>query len=240
MTEGEWQACTDPKPMLEFLRDKTRERKLRLFACACWRRIWSGFTHDSSRRAVECLEMFEVGTLSMEELSKAAQKAQDATQDFSLDQNFSAAKAAAHAVSFSLPAGDWWLDTDAVSNARHAALYCAFALNGIPRDYDEGYEGEEGNDEAGDWLQKVEETEQCHILREIIGNPFRPISAWLTPKVKTLAQAIYDDRAFERLPELADALAEAGSSNQDILSHCRGPGPHVRGCWVVDLVLGKE
>jgi hypothetical protein len=47
-------------------------------------------------------------------------------------------------------------------------------------------------------------------------------------------------RAFERMPELADALAEAGSGNEDILSHCRGPGPHVRGCWVVDLVLGKE
>ena len=56
----------------------------------------------------------------------------------------------------------------------------------------------------------------------------------------TLAQAIYDDRVFQRMPELADVLAEAGSSNQDILSHCRGPGPHVRGCWVVDLVLGKE
>ena len=62
----------------------------------------------------------------------------------------------------------------------------------------------------------------------------------LTPKVKTLAQAIYDDRAFERIPELADALAEAGCSNADILDHCRKPGEHVRGCWVVDLVLGKQ
>lgn len=61
-----------------------------------------------------------------------------------------------------------------------------------------------------------------------------------TPKVKTLAQAIYDDRTFDRMPELADALAEAGCTNQDLLRHCRGPGPHVRGCWVVDLVLGKE
>ena len=55
-----------------------------------------------------------------------------------------------------------------------------------------------------------------------------------------IAESIYDHRAFERLPALADALAEAGCSNPDILSHCRGPGPHVRGCWVVDLVLGKE
>jgi hypothetical protein len=88
---------------------------------------------------------------------------------------------------------------------------------------------------------------ECHaqiqFIYDIFGNPFRPVTlhpAWLTPKVKTLAQAIYDNRAFERMPELADALVEAGCSNEDILSHCRGPGPHVRGCWVVDLVLGKE
>jgi hypothetical protein len=91
--------------------------------------------------------------------------------------------------------------------------------------------------------RRVEEQAQTGVLRDIFGNPFRPVTldpAWLTPKVKTIAQAIYNNRAFERMPELADALAEAGCSNQDILSHCRGPGPHVRGCWVVDLVLGKE
>ena len=75
------------------------------------------------------------------------------------------------------------------------------------------------------------------------GNPFRPVTlnpAWLTPKVTTLAQTIYNDRAFDKLPELADALQEAGCDHQDLLSHCRGPGPHVKGCWVVDLLLGKE
>jgi hypothetical protein len=55
-----------------------------------------------------------------------------------------------------------------------------------------------------------------------------------------LACAIYDDRAFEQLPILADALEEAGCDNADILAHCRGPGPHVRGCWLVDLLLGKS
>jgi hypothetical protein len=55
-----------------------------------------------------------------------------------------------------------------------------------------------------------------------------------------MAQVIYDERKFEDLPFLADALEEAGCDNADILNHCRGPGPHVRGCWVVDLLLGKE
>jgi hypothetical protein len=80
-------------------------------------------------------------------------------------------------------------------------------------------------------------------VRDIFGNPFRPVTldtAWPTPAARTLAQEIYDERAFDRMPELADVLARAGCGNVDILEHCRGPGPHVRGCWVVDLVLGKS
>jgi hypothetical protein len=63
---------------------------------------------------------------------------------------------------------------------------------------------------------------------------------WNDGIVIKLAQAIYEERAFDRLPILADALEEAGCSDTEILAHCRGPGPHVRGCWVVDLLLGKE
>jgi len=63
--------------------------------------------------------------------------------------------------------------------------------------------------------------------------------AWLTSTVVSLAEGIYAERAFDRLPILADALQDAGCENTDVLDHCRGPGPHVRGCWVVDLVLGK-
>jgi hypothetical protein len=79
-------------------------------------------------------------------------------------------------------------------------------------------------------------------VRDIFGNPFRPVTAdpqWLTPTVVTLAQTIYADRAFDRLPILADALEDAGCDEADILTHCRADEPHVRGCWVVDLVLGK-
>jgi hypothetical protein len=84
---------------------------------------------------------------------------------------------------------------------------------------------------------------QSCFLRDIFGNPFHAVAinpSWLTSTVLTLAEGIYDERAFDRLPILADALQDAGCENADILNHCRSAGPHVRGCWVVDLLLGKE
>src|SRR5262249_55224546 len=80
------------------------------------------------------------------------------------------------------------------------------------------------------------------LFRGIFGNPFRPVTidpSSLTSTVVGLAGGIYADRAFDRLPILADALQDAGCDNANVLDHCRGPGPHVRGCWVVDLLLGK-
>jgi hypothetical protein len=88
---------------------------------------------------------------------------------------------------------------------------------------------------------------QADLLRELFGNPFRPttppspgVLAWHHGTVVKVAQAIYDEREFDRLPILADALLDAGCEDESILSHCRGPGPHVRGCWVIDLILGKQ
>lgn len=83
---------------------------------------------------------------------------------------------------------------------------------------------------------------QAALVRCLAGNPFRPVtldSSWRTSTVVALAQGIYDDRAFDRLPILADALQDAGCDSDDILNHCRDTSPHARGCWVVDLVLGK-
>jgi hypothetical protein len=83
----------------------------------------------------------------------------------------------------------------------------------------------------------------CDRLRDLIGNPFRPPRydpAWRTADVLALARAAYDSREFVALPILADALADAGCDDGDILGHLRGPGPHVRGCWALDLVLGKD
>jgi hypothetical protein len=90
---------------------------------------------------------------------------------------------------------------------------------------------------------ELEIAAQAKLLRDIFGNPFRPIAvipALQTANVVSLAQAIYDERAFDRMPILGDALEDAGCTNADILMHCRQPGEHVRGCWVVDWVLGKK
>jgi hypothetical protein len=86
-------------------------------------------------------------------------------------------------------------------------------------------------------------TTQALLLRDVVVYPLRPVafnSAWVTSAASSLAQGIYEDRAFDCLPILADALEEAGCDNADILNHCRQPGAHVRGCWVVDLLLNKS
>jgi hypothetical protein len=82
---------------------------------------------------------------------------------------------------------------------------------------------------------------EATVIREIFGNPFRPVtisSSWLTAPVTELARAIYDKRRFGDMPILAEALAAAGCDNAEVLAHCRNPGSHVRGCWVLDLLLG--
>ena len=85
---------------------------------------------------------------------------------------------------------------------------------------------------------------QSRLIRDIFGNPFRPVTldpAWRTSTVRALAQGIYEERAFDRMPILADALQDAGCVSADIQAHCRDPQQvHVRGCWIVDLVLGKS
>lgn len=87
---------------------------------------------------------------------------------------------------------------------------------------------------------------QVELLRDIVANPYSPVKldpAWLQWNggvIRKMADSIYDDRAFDRLPILADALEDAGCTNEVLLKHCRSKGPHVRGCWAVDLLLGKS
>jgi len=205
MTEADWLHCTDPHLMLEFLRGKASDRRLRLFAVACSRRIWD-WIDVLGRAAVEVAESFADGFAGPEELRAARLACQGAGD-----------QAAWYAAA-----------TNPAIAARNAALSAQAGVASHPLI---------GSEEA-------ELRAQAALLRDIFGAlSFRPVSVdptWLTPAVIKLGQAIYDERAFGQMPLLADELEQAGCTNQDILSHCRGPGPHVRGCWLLDLLFGKK
>jgi hypothetical protein len=222
MTETEWLCCDDPGLMLNEMESKTSDRKFRLFAVACCRRMWHLLGEESTRKVVEITEMFADGLVTPEAHKAAIQSAYNACKE-------------PH-------------DVDPATAAYLIAWYPSFAAAQTCGTISVIMDRTRRQDDPDWWTTHISEGEeeakhQVSLLRCVFGDHFRPVNldaALLTQKVKTLAQSIYDDRAFERMPELADALAEAGCSNPDILSHCRGPGTHVRGCWVVDLVLGKE
>jgi hypothetical protein len=232
VTEAEWLECAKPHEMLQFLRNKASNRKLRLFACACCRRIWNLLSDERSRKAVEVAEQYADGHIRKEELSAAQARAEQAigawwrrnSQSLSPEQRrLGAAAKAAKAVARS---------TDRAATLA-AEMQLATSLVFMVERIGQAYAS-----------QPV--SLQCNFLRCIFGNPMRPVTidrTWLTwnaGAIPKLAQAIYDERAFDRLPLLAPTLEQAGCADRDILEHCRGPGPHVRGCWVVDLLLKKE
>jgi hypothetical protein len=249
MTEAEWLACTDPQEMLGFLagavvtlvddhaevdeRERTRlhvrgmlaGRKSRLLACACSRIVWSLLT-DRSRGAVERVEDQLDHPSGADRPGASGDDAHDApshqpcrTGDFAEPATLAARHAARVARWAVSSDGRWARVSEIVEDSAMAASW------------------------AGLFPSLCEASrEQCGLVRDIFGNPFRPATldpTWLMPAVTSLAHAIYADHAFTRMPELADALAAAGCTDADVLSNCRGPGPHVRGCWVVDLILGK-
>jgi hypothetical protein len=225
MTEAEWLGCTDPRPMLEFLGGRASDRGLRLFACACVRRFWSSLVDQRSRKAVEVSELFADGLAREEDLL--------ATSD------------AAWRVYYRVA-------SSGTARVRQAAYGAAAATLRIPNPDNPDPSWKQGAAAAASTLVFRKNTEpllQCHLLWDVMGNPFRPVTldpAWRTPAVVSLAQTTYDERHLpagtldaDRLAVLTDALEESGCDNADILSHLRGPGPHVRGCWAVDLLLGK-
>jgi hypothetical protein len=246
MTEADWNSCTDPQAMLEFLwtRGKLSERKARLFAVACCRCIWALLTDERSQKAVEVLEQYTEGITTIEGLTAAARAAQLVAEDQQSTDNLCAAAAAANAVGSDLAheyRGRRYEDEDEevpcnpVSSAKDAAFAAAWAVGHAAHPEDSGDE----------WCaaSKSQESMHCQLLRCILGNPFRPLddlaSSLLTPTVIGLARTIYEQRSFEHMRELADAVEAAGCTNSHILGHLRGTGPHVRGCWVLDLLLNK-
>jgi hypothetical protein len=222
MTEEEWLRSEDPLAMFTVARSaldhawpngqRTR-RKRELFSAACCRIVWPWVEPDEAcRRLVEAIE-----TQSDAPIPEAE-----------LDEIWDGVKQSARHPSDDTPiaqmlAADLVYDTGDVETT----------IRRLSTEYD-----------FSEWgPASVRAALVADILRDIVGNPFRPVVAdpsWLTSTALALARGIHAERAFDRLPILADALQDAGCEEQQVLAHCRGRGPHIRGCWLVDMVLGID
>ena len=220
MTEAEWLAATDPVLMLTFLqkgganRSGGGRRRLRLVGCGCTRRVSEHLTERG-------LRWLELGERMADNLLSKPQRREAGASDFGP------------------------FDGQRIDHQADSAAWCTVCSNVMIAAL-----GAAGAVEIATWRRSgdahVADGErgiQAALIRDIFGNPFRPVavdSSWFTSTVIKLAEGIYAERAFDRLPILADALQDAGCDNEDILSHCRTGGLHVRGCWVVDLLTGRK
>jgi hypothetical protein len=255
MNEEEWLGGTDLRRMLHYARaSRVSDRKLRHFAVSCCNLIRQALTDARSRKAVEVAERFAEGLASDDELRAAYDRADSAAREAFMAVG-KIGSSPQHVALFAA-------EPNAIDAAKrvcsrfHSAALVAASSGKCPS----GAESEEQfnflrdicEDEAA--VAKAVRTRALlpDLLREIIGNPFRPMSvhaavlAWNDGCVVRHAQAAYDVRDSAggtldntRLAILADALEDAGCTNQDMLSHCRINGPHVRGCFVLDLLLGR-
>jgi hypothetical protein len=221
MTLAEWLKATNWRAMYETLRRPCMEgrispRKQASFCIACWRHAWQDLArpspwHDLVRQAVEFAEHFVAGRCSAEDWYAAVKRADDAVPTIKPPPDL-------------FPSS--LLD-----------VMAAIALRMAMRSKSQGA-GQAGIDAAvaREWARHGE------LLREIFTDFFVPADAaqawlrWDGGALAQIARSIQDAGRFEDLPVLADALEEAGCTDQTFLEHCRGPGPHVRGCWVVDLL----
>jgi hypothetical protein len=227
LTKEKWLAARMFRPLWSRL-SAASSRKLRLLACACCRSVWHLIDDARSQEAVTAAELYADGHISKQELLRHELLARAARQQHTLSLPDGVARLSPNAKGYALRAAE--------CTSHFAKSWTRGATDGA----DFAIELEARN---GEQMPLVGAPRPTELARDIFGNPFRPVALdprWLTASVIDLSRTIYDERAFERMPILADALMDAGCDNEDIIGHCRGDGPHVRGCWVVDLVLGKE
>jgi hypothetical protein len=240
MAEDKWLAAEDPAALLRLFPGTLSQRKCRLFACACCRRVWPLLQHADSRAAVEAAERFADGLASPAELQTAWKGALEVGRVFGAEcgapgaspaeRRAAGVRLAAASAACSAAHPDLFTRPNSYSGARGASEWAAYAA-GLKLS-------------AGHWeAERAGQRKQnASLLREVAGNPSWPVTvnpAWLTPAVVALARTIYQKRCFDALPILADALLDAGCASAEVVAHCRSEGPHARGCFVVDLLLGK-
>jgi hypothetical protein len=233
LSEDEWPACSDPSILLDVLRQRglLSERKARLFAAACCRRIWPLIRPEGYRGIVDAAERFADGRAGPGDLRRAEHLAYE---EAGMPGRDPARWAATHAAGDCVVLWPWHYPED--TTHFHAAN-AADQAGGPP-------DGRPGGEQAA----------QARLLRDLFGPlPFRPVAldpsllSWHGGPAVRLATAAYEERKLPggtldnaRLAVLADALEEAGLEDEEVLGHLREQGiAHYRGCWVLDLVLGK-
>ncbi len=259
MTEGEWLSGTNPDLMLRFLEGKASARKVRLFACACCRAIAPLIAGDPAWRAVAVAERFADGEANAGELHRALRTSTStvATASVLADPLEAARETGRRALGRVLQERETQLavhleeiagqgDRSAFWVARATPVGPA-AVRAVGRFYARNAQQQQA--ELSTAVRNRAHAEanrrQANLLRELFGNPFRrlafdPIRLGLSARqVRELAGAIYADHSFADLPVLADAMEEVGCDHAELLGHFRQPGEHARGCWALDVVLGK-
>jgi hypothetical protein len=260
MNETDWQGGRNIRGMLDELGDRISVRKLRLFAVACVRRVWIQVTNPQSRLALEVAERFAEGRATEEERVQAEQNALMASYDDSYFQ-IPALRAVVHTLAWDirtgrpqpapLPEGQEPDEEDAILNdeaavgegGARATLTALVELARLQAREGAAFPGEEIA--LGREAVVQEEAAQAAVLREMVGNLYRPVHLaplwlyWNDRCVPNMARLIYDERRWADLPILADALEDAGCDSIALLDHLHGSGPHWPGCWALDLILGQ-
>ncbi len=230
MTEAEWRGCENPTLMLKQMEKVGSDRKMRLFECACVRRVWHLLNDERLERVLLGMEHFADGLISTQELKPLHELAWELEDD---DHTSAQSRCIAYELGLASRVeqpGSPYMDGGPIHSfsGRWSAALAAKGACG---------------QEEFERTKKVERKQQTVLVRDIFGNPFRPVAFppfWRTNTTLMLAKQMYELRDFSLLPILGDALMDAGCEAEEIIGHCHSEGPHVRGCWVVDLVLGKE
>lgn len=241
MNEAEWLEGPPLIYMVSFVILRSSDRRHLLFGCACCREVWDRLKMGQAKHLVALAEQFADGEISESVFRAGADKEnfpdfdRQCSGEAEPEVQLSACELTAINGARWLAAPNFRLSHGAYGVAQET---CADRKHDYTPSPDYSYGGKFGvPSDPAEFVKRIP------LLRDIFGNPFRPVTVdprWQTETVVALAAGIYAERAFDRMPILADALEEAGCDHADILTHCRGDGPHVRGCWVVDLLLGKE
>jgi hypothetical protein len=242
MKEAQWLASDNPRDLLAHIQSRAGDRKLRLFGCACCRRWWPFLIEDWARQAIEVSEQFADGLVDESARAVAELAAREVNRKVTDQDHLPPAER--QEVQFP----PWWANEG--SRPMHwAAIWCVMlpsAATSVVSCERQALDALAAGARAPGNVLFSPPKDTCDVIREVIGNPFRRVRIeprWLTwggGTVVRMARAIYEERRFEDLPVLADALEEAGCTARAILSHCRTPAAHVRGCWVVDGLLSRS